>query len=209
MHTTVLVNLALKCKLSTTAPFFPLIVTSRVRVYREQDATIECEAGSYIRLGYSGTGIAAFESTGINLELHKAAVLRLRGVSLVGYGCSICLYPNSVLEIGGGTYLAANSVIKCQKRVRIGDNCAISWNVTILDSDFHPWSLNGQERNISKDVLIGDHVWIGNGAMILKGVTIGSGSIIAAGSIVTKDIPPHCLAAGNPARVIQDGVSWR
>jgi acetyltransferase-like isoleucine patch superfamily enzyme len=207
--TTVCLNLKLKCKLSAKAPFFPIIATSKIRLYRERNAIIEYDAGSYIRLGYSGSGIAAFEYTGVNLELHDSAILRLHGTSLIGYGCSLCVYPNAVLEIGSGTYLAANSVIKCLKRVCIGSDCAISWNVTILDSDFHPWSIHGKEREISNDVVIEDHVWIGNGAMILKGVTIGTGSIIAAGSIVTKDIPPHCLAVGNPARIIHDGVSWR
>ena len=50
---------------------------------------------------------------------------------------------------------------------------------------------------------IGDHVWICAGAMILPGVTIGAGSIIGAGSVVTKDIPPNCLAVGNPCKVIR------
>ena len=39
---------------------------------------------------------------------------------------------------------------------------------------------------------------------MLKGVTVGDGTIIAAGSVVTKDIPPNCLAAGVPARVIRN-----
>ena len=52
-------------------------------------------------------------------------------------------------------------------------------------------------------VHIGDNVWICTGALILPGVTIGAGSIIGAGSVVTKDIPPHSLAVGNPCRVIR------
>ena len=52
-------------------------------------------------------------------------------------------------------------------------------------------------------VRICDNVWICTGAIILPGVTIGEGSVIGAGSVVTKDIPPYCLAVGNPCRVIR------
>jgi acetyltransferase-like isoleucine patch superfamily enzyme len=45
-------------------------------------------------------------------------------------------------------------------------------------------------------------------ATILKGVRIGDGAVIAAGSVVTKDVPSHCLAAGVPAKVIKEHVSW-
>ena len=52
--------------------------------------------------------------------------------------------------------------------------------------------------------MIGDDVWIGNcGALILKGVTIGDRAIVAARSVVTKDVPPDCVVAGNPARVVK------
>ena len=52
-------------------------------------------------------------------------------------------------------------------------------------------------------VTIGDNVWICTAATVLPGVNIGEGSIIGAGSVVTKDVPPRCLAAGNPCRVIR------
>ena len=39
--------------------------------------------------------------------------------------------------------------------------------------------------------------------LVLKGVTIGEGAIIGAGSVVTRDVPPFCLAAGSPARVLR------
>lgn len=51
--------------------------------------------------------------------------------------------------------------------------------------------------------IIGTHVWIGVNVTILPGVTIGDGAIIAAGATVTKDVPPHTLAAGVPARIIK------
>ena len=45
--------------------------------------------------------------------------------------------------------------------------------------------------------------------MILKGVTIGDGAIIAANAVVTKDVPPHTIVAGNPAKIIRSNTQWR
>lgn len=53
------------------------------------------------------------------------------------------------------------------------------------------------------DTRIGNDVWIGMDAMIMPGVTIGDGAIIAARSLVTQDVPPYCMVAGAPARVIR------
>ena len=47
------------------------------------------------------------------------------------------------------------------------------------------------------------------GRAILKGVTVGDGAVVGAGSVVSHDVPPACLVAGNPAKVIREGVQWR
>ena len=52
-------------------------------------------------------------------------------------------------------------------------------------------------------VTIEDFVQIGENCVVLPGVTIGRGTIVGAGAIVTKDLPPYCVAAGNPAKVIK------
>lgn len=53
-------------------------------------------------------------------------------------------------------------------------------------------------------VHIGENCWIGASVSILPGVSIGNRSVIGAGSIVTKDIPEHVVAAGNPCRIIRE-----
>ena len=53
------------------------------------------------------------------------------------------------------------------------------------------------------NVVIGNDVWTGIGVTILSGVEIGDGCIIGARSVVTQSIPPYCIAAGNPAKVIK------
>jgi acetyltransferase-like isoleucine patch superfamily enzyme len=45
---------------------------------------------------------------------------------------------------------------------------------------------------------------LGSNATILCGITIGEGAIVGAGSVVTKDVPPHTIVAGNPARVLRE-----
>ena len=55
----------------------------------------------------------------------------------------------------------------------------------------------------TKPITIEDNCWICSNVTIIGGVTIGEGSVIGAGSVVTKNIPPHSLAVGNPCRVLR------
>ena len=87
-----------------------------------------------------------------------------------------------------------------QFNIRIGDNVSIGPEATILTLGHDPQSSSFADRG--GDVVIGDRVWIGYRAVILPGVTIGEGAVIAACSVVTKDVAPHTIVAGNPARKI-------
>ena len=51
--------------------------------------------------------------------------------------------------------------------------------------------------------MIGDNVWVGANVTILKGVHIGSGAVIAAGAVVNKDVEPHTVVGGVPAKIIR------
>ena len=86
----------------------------------------------------------------------------------------------------------------------IGKNAQIAPNVAIYTAGhpIHPDSRNtGYEYGIS--ITIGDNVWIGGNTVILPGVTIGNDVVIGAGSVVSKDIPDHVIAVGNPCRIIR------
>lgn len=94
--------------------------------------------------------------------------------------------------------------------VRLGIGCLLS-NVNIRNSDLHSIVevKTGKRINQAKDITIGDRVWLAEDVSVYKGVTIGDGSIIGARSTVLKDIPANVAAAGTPARVLREGVTWK
>lgn len=55
----------------------------------------------------------------------------------------------------------------------------------------------------SKNIVIGNDVWIASHALIMGGLTIGDGAIVAAGAVVTKDVPPYAIVGGVPAKIIK------
>lgn len=108
------------------------------------------------------------------------------------------------IEVGENFFANVNLVILDGAKVRIGDNAFIAPNVGIYTAG-HP--LDAAQRNqgleYARPITIGHNVWIGAGVSILPGVTIGDNTVIGAGSVVTKDIPSHVLAVGNPCKVIK------
>ena len=90
--------------------------------------------------------------------------------------------------------------------VKIGShvNLAQGITVTALNHNFDDTNKRIDAQGVSTNpVTIEDDVWIGANAVILPGVTIGNHCVVAAGAVVTKDVPPHSLVAGVPAKVIK------
>ena len=84
--------------------------------------------------------------------------------------------------------------------ITIGDDTVCGPGTTITTT-MHDYV--GELTVYFKPVVIGKRVWVGANSMILPGVTIGDGCVIGASSVVTRDLPPHSVAVGNPARVIK------
>nr|WP_234110738.1 acyltransferase [Chryseobacterium sp. R2A-55] len=143
-------------------------------------------------------------SEGLLKMLENSQINVTKGFSIFE-GSHIILMENAKLNLGSG-YINRGVKIRCFKEISIGEQVAISENVTIWDSDAH--AIIGKEDEMTQPVRIGNKVWIGTNSVILKGVTIGDGAIIAAGSVVTRDVPAGCLAGGVPAKIIRKDVNW-
>lgn len=113
----------------------------------------------------------------------------------------IFLLFNSIIplecKIGKDTVFAYNGIgVVIHKNVSIGKRCVIGQNVTIGGVHSHPGIPS-----------IGNRVYIGAGARILGPVIVGDDVIIGANSVVVKNIPPRCIVAGVPAKIIKQNIS--
>lgn len=124
----------------------------------------------------------------------------------VNLGKGVRFGRGRLLRIGTNSGIGEDSYIVCMSEVSIGRDVMIGPQVMILTGghDFsEPTRKLIDQKITTAPVIIGDDVWIGARALILPGVVIGSRSIIAAGSVVTKEVLPHTIVAGNPARFIR------
>jgi len=119
---------------------------------------------------------------------------------------SFCCINNAVGDviIGNHTRVGIHNTIIGPVKIGNHVNLAQGITVTALNHNFSDPNKRIDEQGISTTpVTIGDDIWIGANAVILPGVTIGNHSVIAAGAVVTKDVPPHSVAAGVPAKIIK------
>lgn len=87
--------------------------------------------------------------------------------------------------------------------VRIGRNVTIAGGARITAHISPPKSMRTVIPEETRDVVVGSNVFIGADVIVLPGVTIGDWVVVGAGSVVTKDVPAHCVVAGNPASFIK------
>lgn len=130
------------------------------------------------------------------------------------YGCSI----GDESKIG--TFVEIQKGVRIGKRVKVSSHTFICEGVTIEDevfighnvsfiNDRYPrattedGSLQTKEDWAVVPTLVQKRASIGTSSTILCGITIGEGAVVGAGSVVTKDVPPHAVVAGNPARILK------
>lgn len=178
----------------------------------DQSAVINLEHP--IKLGYSP--IKNYKQPGY-LKMEKDSTLNVLlgsrdrygdkdATYLLKCGCNIEIKKGGVFTLHTGAANVGLSIM-CHKEVTIGEGVRIGRNVSIRDWNGPHVIVSERYRNHGP-VRIGNRVWLCSGCTILPGVTIGEGSVIAANSVVTKDVPPHTLVGGNPARVIKTDIKW-
>ncbi|MFD1392924.1 sugar O-acetyltransferase [Lacticaseibacillus jixianensis] len=126
----------------------------------------------------------------------------------------LCDYARNI-HLGNKVSINMGCSLMDSASIRIDDETMIAPNVQIYTGT-HPvalaerlnpeWADDHTQHFVLTRALpvhIKRGCWLGGGVIVLPGVTIGEGCVIGAGSIVTKDVPDHSVAVGNPCHVIR------
>ena len=100
---------------------------------------------------------------------------------------------NPAARIGQGVFIDHGTGIVIGETAVVGDDVSMLHGVTLGGT--------GADRG-DRHPKIGKGVLLGAGAKVLGNITIGDYAKIASGSVVLKPVPPHCTAAGVPARIV-------
>lgn len=115
----------------------------------------------------------------------------------------VLYYNPHLIKIGNNCSINEGVFFNVSDNIIVGDNVTISANVFITTATLNIYKF--PEKKHERDpIKIEDDAWIGAGSTILPGVVVGKGAIVAAGAVVTKDVPPHTVVLGIPARVTKN-----
>lgn len=177
------------------------------RTVLEGAERIAVSEGGALRIGLGGFGLSSEHDTSV-VRVREGASFVCEGIVSLQRGVRVVV-DGGRLSIGHGTNVnGVGTKLLCAQEITIGAFCTFSWDVQVLDNDFHALTVDGVEKPSVAPVRIGDRVWVGTRAVVLKGVTIGDGAVVAAGAVVTRDVPAGAVVAGLPAKVVGRADSW-
>lgn len=138
--------------------------------------------------------------------------VEVNGSVHLGRGCKICVEKDAVLRIGDHLHVTGDTTIVCKNSITFGKDCLMSWDVMVMDTDFHHIYNEGVEVNMPRPITIGNHVWIGMGSTVLKGVTINDNIVISANSSITRNLDEgNCVygGAGRGVEILKREIDWK
>jgi maltose O-acetyltransferase len=154
--------------------------------------------GSRLRIGAGATterrrGALQFVlGPGASVEVGEGAWLRTESGPV-----SVFAFDGARVDIGPRAFINA-AYLSVKQELRIGRASNVGLFSRIFDSDQHDFDTDRPE--VTQPVQIGEFVWVAADVTILRGVTIGDHSVVGTRSLVSRDIPPHTLAFGVPAK---------
>lgn len=189
---------------------FPFLIANGVYLHSTKGKVAingEISTG-LIRIGHEAIGI--FDHKRSRSVWNVSGTVVFNGKTHIGHGSKISVDQNATLSFGKNLHISAESSIHVAQNIEIGDDCMISWDVLIMDTDFHKIKdKNKKILNLPKEVIIGNKTWIGCRCLILKSSIIPDNSVIAADSRIGGElIGEHQIFAGNPAKAIKSEISW-
>lgn len=140
------------------------------------------------------------------LLVEKGATLHVKGNFGVGYGSDVEVFRNAALEVESGG-ANCNLTLICANHIELRGAVMIGRDVSIRDTNAHVIAIDGYK--VTAPIIIENHTWLCSGCNINPGSKVGVGSIVGGYANLTGRIPAHCLAVGNPAKVVMKDIMWK
>ena len=217
-----------------TALKLPVVVSHRTYL-RELQGKVELPEKverAMVKIGFGDVGhYDRKRSRGI---WQVSGTVSFGGKASIGHGSKISVRGN--VCFGADFNMTAESTIVCAKEIRFGNDCLLSWDILVMDTDEHPIyrhetnrhetrdsgsvpcpevphlvSNNSENERINPDkpILVGDHVWIGCKCVLLKGAVVPNNTVVAAGTLLTSSFNgEHQVIGGNPPTVLKHDIRW-
>ena len=130
------------------------------------------------------------------------------GKASIGHGSKLSVRGN--LTLGADFNMTAESTIVCADAIRFGDDCLLSWDILVMDTDEHPlYDSENRRTNPDKPIIVGNHVWIGCKCVLLKGAEVPDDTVLAAGTLLTSAFSgKQQVIGGNPPSILKRDVRW-
>lgn len=187
----------------------PVFISHKVN-FRSLRGIIKIEAPisrGMIKIGFGNVAVFDRRYSRSILELHGTWVIK--GNCYLGHGSKISVGENGYLEIGDNFTISAESAIICHKKIIIGNDCLFSWDIQVMDTDFHKIFIDNKQINLDEPIFIGNSIWIGCRSLILKGASIPDNCIIGASSMITKKLQySNSVYTGNDSKPKKENVRW-
>ena len=117
----------------------------------------------------------------------------------IGNDCNVCDHVFIENDVVLGDRVTIKSGVQLWDGIQIADDVFVGPNVTFTNDAFPRSKEYPQEF---ARTIVAEGASIGGGAVLLPGVRIGRRAMVGAGTVVTRDVPPHAIVVGNPARII-------
>ena len=191
-----------------TALKLPVVVSHRTCL-RELHGKVELPEKvetAMVKIGFGDVGhYDRRRSRGI---WQVSGIVSFSGKASIGHGSKLSVRGH--LSLGTGFNMTAESTIVCAKEIRFGNDCLVSWDVLVMDTDEHPlYDKENHRINPDKAILVGDHVWIGCKCILLKGAEVPCDTVLAAGTLLKSAFAgENQVIGGNPPSILKRDVRW-
>jgi len=118
---------------------------------------------------------------------------------------------NHEIRIGSSANIGGASLVCCGQtsKILIGKDSLLASGINIKSCDGHAIYQDDKVINNSKEIIIGNMVWLAQNVTILKGVNIGNNSVVGINSTVTSNnFPENVILGGSPAKVLKTDINW-